>query len=66
MPLIINEVISDISIGASASQGQRPGEAESNPEADRAAWLLDRLHREMHRLTGRDADDPGSAQGGQP
>jgi hypothetical protein len=62
MPLIINEVVSDITIASGASGAARPAGGDPGPDLDRALRLVERLRAEASRLTGRDEDDRGAAR----
>lgn len=58
MPLVINEVISDITIASSpGNAAAREQGDDSGPDLDRALRLVARLRSESGRLTGRDEDD---------
>lgn len=61
MPLIINEVVSDITIGSGPAAGgprRHQDLAEAGPDLDRAREMLRHLAEVGRRLSGRDEDDP--------
>jgi hypothetical protein len=62
MPLVINEVVSDITIVGGASGSPQPVGGDPGPDLDRALRLVERLRAEAGRLTGRDEDDRGAAR----
>jgi hypothetical protein len=57
MPLVINEVVSDVRIAGGSGERQRFFVPDRNPERDRLERLRASLRRERDRLTGRDSDD---------
>ncbi|MGJ0506533.1 MAG: hypothetical protein ACR652_05220 [Methylocystis sp.] len=62
MPLIINEVVSDIRIASGSQESGKQGASPAaNPELDRVERLLAALRGDAQRLTGRDEDDPPGA-----
>lgn len=63
MPLIINEVISDITIASGPGNAAKPEQgSDCGPDLDRAVRLVARLRSESGRLTGRDEDDSLAAR----
>ncbi len=59
MPLVINEIVSDVRIEQGDGEARNDGRLKMprNPELDRLARLNGRLERDRSRLAGVDEDD---------